>query len=144
MDVSHDLLRYIAWTLIADVELAAFHSITDNALKPVQMHLREPVQGSLQGRGDRPEDRTERAAGAHALALAVNDAEHVEIGFQALARFLPHGLLHARIDPVGRICKHSEGDGVLGVEIMIEARLADADLVGDVLETEAVKAARLN
>ena len=101
-------------------------------------------KADLQRRGDRAEHRTERAAKAHALTLAVNDAKHVDIDFQTLTLLLPHNLLHARIDPVNRISKHSESDNVLKVEIVVETHLANTDLVSDVLKTEAVKAARLN
>jgi hypothetical protein len=79
LDVSRDLLGDVAGALLADLKLAALHSIADNALEPIEMHLREAVQRGLQGRGDGTEYRAERAAGTHALALAMNDAEHVEI-----------------------------------------------------------------
>jgi hypothetical protein len=56
---------------------------------------------------------------------------------------LPH-LLHFFADPIGATLEHGKRNRVLGVEIVIEARFADADLVGDVLEAEAFEAPRLN
>ena len=107
--------------------------------------LSESVQGALYGRGDRPEHRTERATGTHTLALAVNDAEHVEIALRA-ARLgsCAVNILQLRPHPVRCAFEHGEGDGIVRVEIVVEARFADADFVGNVLEAEAVEAPRLN
>jgi hypothetical protein len=41
--------------------------------------------------------------------------------------------------PAHGALEHRDGHRILGVEIVIEARFADADLVGDILEAEAVE-----
>jgi hypothetical protein len=63
--------------LFADLELTALHSLTDDALKQIEMDAGEAMQSGLHSRRNGPEHSTERAAGTHPLALTVNDAERV-------------------------------------------------------------------
>jgi hypothetical protein len=71
----------------------------------------------------------------------VQVAEKIEIALQPLRgrKFLRR--LQLARDPVASSFQHRNGDRVLGIEMMIEARFADADLVGDVLKAEAFEAA---
>ena len=47
LDASRDLDRNVARTLVADLELPALYALANHAFQPIEMHLREAVQGGL-------------------------------------------------------------------------------------------------
>jgi hypothetical protein len=134
----------VARPLIADTELTSFNTLAYNFLKPLEMHLGEAVQPALHRRGDGIEDRPERSAGTHTLALTVNGAKDVEIGFKSLSRLLPLDLAHFPSHPIGGAIKHGNRNIILRGKMVIEAWFADTHLIRNVLKAEAMEAARLN
>ena len=73
----------------------------------------------------------------------MNLTEYVEIGFEAFPGLAPFSLLQFSAHPVRSALEHRNGHVVLRLEMMVEARFADADFIGNVLKAEAVEAARL-
>src|SRR5262245_10553327 len=134
----------VARPLIADTKLTSFDTLAYNFLKPLEMHLGEAVQPALHRRGDGIEDRPERSAGTHTLALTVNGAEYVEIGFKLVGRLFFLDLAHFPPRPIGGAIKYGDRDIVLRGKMVIEAWFADAHRIRNVLKAKPVKAARLN
>jgi hypothetical protein len=84
LDAGQNLRSYIAGALITDSELALFHTIANHLFKPIDMHLGKSVQTRLHRRRDGAEDCGEGPTGTHTLALAMNLAERIKIGFETL------------------------------------------------------------
>ena len=87
------------------------------------------------------------------LATALGTTQRMIAYYESRAEKAPAALLPKMAEVLGvsadeilgiKPLKHGKSKGILRVEIVIEARFADADLVGDVLEAEAVKAAGLD
>src|SRR6516162_4436749 len=91
----------------------------------------------------RVEDRGEGPTRTHPLALTVNLTEQVEIGVETFPWLAPFRFLKLRAHPVRRALQHRHRNVVFRIEMMVEARFADPDFIGDILKAEAVEAARL-
>lgn len=73
----------------------------------------------------------------------MNLTEQVEIGFKTFRWLAPFSLFKLRARPVCSALEHRDSNVVLRIEMMVEARFADADFIGDILKAEAMEAARL-
>ena len=73
----------------------------------------------------------------------MNLAEQIEIGFETFLWLAPFNPLKLCTHPARDTLEHGDSHVVLRIEMMVEARFADPDLIGDVLKAKAVEAARL-
>lgn len=73
----------------------------------------------------------------------MNLTEQVEIGFETFPWLVPFSFLKLCAHPVGSALEHRDSNVVLRIEMMVEARFADPDFIGDILKAEAGEAARL-
>jgi len=73
----------------------------------------------------------------------VNLTKQVEIDFKAFPWLAPFRFLKLCAHPVRSALEHRDSNGVFRIEMMVEARFAYPDFIGDILKAEAVEAARL-